>query len=201
MHDHELTAIGPSTKIEYQQDFDFYLRLLLKRSSWAISVIDYYNKEVFGSSPESIGAPASAPSPASEHRSWEDDFLQQLELPPQATSPHSLRVPTPVDIQAGHANTMGDILSNSHTTVMSTSVAHGQSISATTQLQLDISHMSLNGLGADSASVSTGGRVPSVCPRRASAQLGHQPNVAKAPLSEATKRVTRSGGKAKKSGK
>ncbi|KAG2746322.1 hypothetical protein P692DRAFT_20680566, partial [Suillus brevipes Sb2] len=76
-HDHELTAIGPATRIEYQQDFDFFFEWLFKRSSWAISVMDYYNREVFGSSSESSPS-AAAPSVSHSH-SWEDDFLQQLD--------------------------------------------------------------------------------------------------------------------------
>ncbi|KAG2123849.1 hypothetical protein DEU56DRAFT_759879 [Suillus clintonianus] len=57
-HNHELMATGPATKVEYQRDFDFYLEQLFKCSSWAISIMDYYNKELDSE------APALAPPPA-----------------------------------------------------------------------------------------------------------------------------------------
>ncbi|KAG1861215.1 hypothetical protein F4604DRAFT_1929795 [Suillus subluteus] len=46
-HNAKLTAIGAETKIGYQKDFNFYLEHLLKGTSWVISVMEYFNKEVF----------------------------------------------------------------------------------------------------------------------------------------------------------
>ncbi|KAG1859231.1 hypothetical protein F4604DRAFT_1930772 [Suillus subluteus] len=93
-HDHELTATGPATKVEYQQDFDFYLERLFKRSSWAIGVMDYYNKEVFGTSSEPASASAALSSVSQSH-TWEDDFLQQLdsEAPALAPPPAPICIP------------------------------------------------------------------------------------------------------------
>ncbi|KAG1850748.1 hypothetical protein C8R48DRAFT_778095 [Suillus tomentosus] len=77
-HNAELMAIGAETKIDYQKDYDFYLECLLKGTPWAISVMEYFNKEVFNttttpSTPISMTLPAAAP------RTWEDDFLQELD--------------------------------------------------------------------------------------------------------------------------
>jgi hypothetical protein len=87
----ELTATGSSTKIEYGQDYDFYLERLFKRNPWAIGVMDYYNREVFGAS--SVLASTSALSSTSQPRTWEDDFLQQLEAPASAPAPTSPPAP------------------------------------------------------------------------------------------------------------
>ncbi|KAG2123499.1 hypothetical protein BD769DRAFT_1389131 [Suillus cothurnatus] len=92
-HDQELTATGSATKIEYGQDYDFYLERLFKHSSWAISVIDYYNREVFGTS--SVSASLSAPLSTSQPRTWEDDFLQQLEAPAPAPPAPTPAPPAP----------------------------------------------------------------------------------------------------------
>jgi hypothetical protein len=102
-------ATGSATKIEYGQDYDFYLEHLFKRSSWAISVMDYYNREVFGTS--SVSASLSAPSSTSQPRTWEDDFLQQLEAPAPAPAPTASTLSAHVTTPTGHTN----IVSNHHT--------------------------------------------------------------------------------------
>jgi hypothetical protein len=100
MHDQELTATGPATKIDYAQDFDFYLERLFKRSPWATSVINYYNQEVFGTSSVLATSGTATLPPASQPHTWEDDFLQQLEDPasapqlPSSTSSHITYAPT-----------------------------------------------------------------------------------------------------------
>ncbi|KAG1819617.1 uncharacterized protein BJ212DRAFT_1478852 [Suillus subaureus] len=62
MHDPEFTVIGAETKINYQADYDFYLEHLFKCTPWACSVMDYFNKEVFGITNQSC-VPASNNSP------------------------------------------------------------------------------------------------------------------------------------------
>ncbi|OJA14586.1 hypothetical protein AZE42_13834, partial [Rhizopogon vesiculosus] len=78
-HDAELTATGAETKIDYQNDYDFYLERLFKGSPWAISVMEYFNKEVFNTT----AAPSSTPTSTSMStpRTWEDEFLQELDNP------------------------------------------------------------------------------------------------------------------------
>ncbi|KAG1901039.1 uncharacterized protein F5891DRAFT_1188161 [Suillus fuscotomentosus] len=165
-HDHELTAIGPATKIEYQQDFDFYLEWLFKRSSWAISVMDYYNREVFGTSLEP-SASATVPSISHSH-SWEDDFLQQLDSetpahppPPAPTPALSLPVATPISSQLTYVSapvtrSHTDVVSNYHFTA--TTISQGGVASASaiidTQLQVDIGQLSLKDSAEPSASKS-----------------------------------------------
>lgn len=163
-HDYELMVIRLTTKIKCQQDFDFYLKWLFKCSSWMISVIDYYNREVFGTSSEPR---ASAVLPFISHfHGWEDDSLQQLDseaptlaplplaptlVPPPAPAPalsvFALSLPqissqltyVSAPITGNHAN----VVSNYHFTA--TSISHGAAASDTidTQLQVDISQLSL----------------------------------------------------------
>ncbi|KAG1830268.1 hypothetical protein DFJ58DRAFT_737036 [Suillus subalutaceus] len=160
-HDQELTATGPATKIDYAQDFDFYLERLFKRSPWATSVINYYNQEVFGtSSVLATSGTATLPS-ASQPHTWEDDFLQQLEDPasapqlPSSTSSHITYAPTSMSISnpGGPATTMQ------------------------LQLEVDIGQLSLDAARTDlppSASSGKGGRV-SAAQRRAIAQAAQTP--------------------------
>jgi len=98
-HDAELTAIGAETKIKYQKDYDFYLERLFKGTPWAISVMEYFNKEVFNASTALSDSTATAPS-APAPRTWEDNFLQELDNMDHVTcapSPaHSIaRTPSP----------------------------------------------------------------------------------------------------------
>jgi hypothetical protein len=112
-HDQELTATRPAMKIDYAQDFDFYLEQLFKRSPWATSVINYYNQEVFSTS--SVIATSSTPTPpsASQPHTWEDDFLQQLEDP--ASAPQTIPIPAPQPPSSSHINYA--LASVSHTDV------------------------------------------------------------------------------------
>jgi hypothetical protein len=169
LKDHKLTVIGPATKIKYQQDFNFYLEQLFKRSSWAISVMDYYNREVFGTSLEPSTS-AIVPSISHSH-SWEDDFLQQLDSetpahpPPPAPTP-ALSVPaTPISSQLTYVSapvtgSRTDVVSNYHFTA--TTISQGGVTSASTiidtQLQVDIGQLSLKDSAEPSASKSH--RVP-----------------------------------------
>ncbi|KAG1871857.1 hypothetical protein DFJ58DRAFT_837162 [Suillus subalutaceus] len=151
-HDQELTATGSATKIGYGQDYDFYLEHLFKRSSWAISVMDYYNREVFGTS--SVSASPSAPSSTSQPRTWEDNFLRQLEAPapaPPASTPAPAPAPpapappapAPASMPSAHVTTPTghtNVVSN-HQTIMS--ISQGGTASATAQLQVDIGQLSL----------------------------------------------------------
>ncbi|KAG1771111.1 hypothetical protein EV702DRAFT_1202138 [Suillus placidus] len=199
-HDQELTATGPATKIDYAQDFDFYLERLFKRSPWATSVINYYNKEIFGTSSVLATSSTPAPSSASQPRTWEDDFLQQLEDP--ASVPQTVPVPAP------------QLPTSSHITYAPTSASRAD-INAVTTVNyqtamsiMDIGQLSLDGARPDSApSASKGGRV-SAAHRRATAQSAQitvdSDMVPIIPLGPppAAKRVTRNGGvKPKKSGK
>jgi len=166
-HDQELTATGSATKIKYGQDYDFYLERLFKRSSWAISVMDYYNREVFGTS--SVSASLSAPSSTSQPRTWEDDFLQQLEAPapappaPAPAAPAPAPAPTASTLSAhvttptGHTN----IVSNHHAIM---SISQRGTASATAQLQVDIGQLSLE--NDTEPSTLNGRRLPTARPRR-----------------------------------
>lgn len=168
-HDQELTATGSSTKIEYGQDYDFYLERLFKRSPWAIGVMDYYNREVFGAS--SVLASASALSSTSQPRTWEDNFLQQLEAP--ASTPAS--TPAPVSaVPPVHAPTLTvftNVPTSNHPTTVS--ISQRDIAPAITQLDVNIGQLSLENDTEPSAS--SGHRLP-VAPQRA--QPSMDPDVA-----------------------
>ncbi|KAG6372669.1 hypothetical protein JVT61DRAFT_7429 [Boletus reticuloceps] len=76
--DPELQSVGSETKIPYEVDYDFYLQCLLKQSTWAIRTIHFFNMEVFSSKADKnlSAGPAQPPAPT---RTWEDDFLDNLD--------------------------------------------------------------------------------------------------------------------------
>ncbi|KAG1846156.1 hypothetical protein C8R48DRAFT_779648 [Suillus tomentosus] len=171
-HDQELTVTGPATKIEYGQNFDFYLEQLFKRSPWAVSVINYYNKEVFGTSLVPATTSASSIS-ASQSRTWEDDFLQQLEDPASAPQAASVPVPqfpnpsshityAPTFVSRADVNAVATV---DYQTAMSISSQGGvQAPITTTQLQFEvgIGQLSLDDAGSNLApSVSNGSEIDS----------------------------------------
>ncbi|KAI6146008.1 hypothetical protein BKA82DRAFT_4016165 [Pisolithus tinctorius] len=46
-HDPELSATGAETQVNYQSEYDFYLEKLFKASPWAVSMMNFFNQEVF----------------------------------------------------------------------------------------------------------------------------------------------------------
>ncbi|KAG2753586.1 hypothetical protein P692DRAFT_20722457 [Suillus brevipes Sb2] len=167
MHDPEFTATGAETKINYQADYDFYLEHLFKRTPWARSVIDYFNKEVFDVTTLSLATTPGSPSIAAQTRTWEDDLLDELDAPSQVAS-------TLTSLPATSA--VVDVVSNYRASI---SVNQGQSASATAQLQLGVNQLTLDNTVEPSASAP---RMSTNTP---------EPEV------EATKRVTRHGGGSK----
>ncbi|KAG1868960.1 hypothetical protein DFJ58DRAFT_723373 [Suillus subalutaceus] len=168
-----LMATGSSTMIEYGQDYDFYLERLFKRSPWAIGMMDYYNREVFGAS--SVLASASALSSTSQPRTWEDDFLQQLEAP--ASAPAPALPPVPVSAAPPvHAPTLTgftNVPASNHPNTMS--ISQREIVPATTQLDADIGLLSLGNDTDSEPSASSGRRLP-VAPQ--CAQPSMDPDVA-----------------------
>ncbi|KAG1896432.1 uncharacterized protein F5891DRAFT_983440 [Suillus fuscotomentosus] len=135
-HDPEFTATGAETKINYQADYDFYLERLFKRTPWACSVMNFFNKEVFN-----ITSPSHAPASDDSYtipqpRTWEDDLLDELDAPiiTQVSTP-TTRTPSPAASSA-----IVDVTSSYHTSM---SINQGQSVSTTSQLQLGVSRLSL----------------------------------------------------------
>ncbi|KAG2354732.1 hypothetical protein BDR07DRAFT_1494149 [Suillus spraguei] len=127
MHDPEFTATGAETKINYQADYDFYLERLFKRTAWACSVIDYFNKEVFDFTSSSLDpTPDNSSSIASWTQTWEDDLLDELDAPAQVTAALTSLPATSAVV---------NVISNYHASI---SVNQGQFASATAQLQLGV---------------------------------------------------------------
>ncbi|KAG2080499.1 hypothetical protein BD769DRAFT_1684959 [Suillus cothurnatus] len=160
-HDAELTAIGAETKIKYQKDHDFYLERLFKGTPWAISVMEYFNKEVFNASTALSDSTATAPS-APAPRTWEDDFLQELDnMDPVTCAPspaHSIaRTPSPalstlsalsvappssaIIIQDNHSVSTALNYTSTWMSISQTRVT----AASTTQLQADMGQLSLAG--------------------------------------------------------
>ncbi|KAG0691989.1 hypothetical protein DFH29DRAFT_1009671 [Suillus ampliporus] len=169
-HDQELTATGPATKIDYAQDFDFYLEQLFKRSPWAMSVINYYNQEVFGTSSVLATSGTTTPPSASQPHTWEDDFLQQLEYP--ASTPQIVPIPAPqlpssssshityAPTSASHAD-VNAVTTVNYQTAMSISNMGGPATTTQLQLKVDIGQLSLDGTRTDlPPSASKGDMVP-----------------------------------------
>ncbi|KAG2352639.1 hypothetical protein BDR07DRAFT_1497988 [Suillus spraguei] len=144
---------------------------LFKCSPWATSVINYYNKEIFGTSSVLATSGTPAPSSASQPRTWEDNFLQQLEDP--ASVPQTVPVPAPqlptsshitnhyTPTSANHADVNAVTIVN-YQTAMSISNQGGPTATTQLQLEVDIGQLSLvqDGTRPDSApSASRGGRV------------------------------------------
>ncbi|KAG1790257.1 uncharacterized protein HD556DRAFT_1446394 [Suillus plorans] len=185
-HDQELTATGPATKIDYAQDFDFYLERLFKRSPWATSVINYYNQEVFGTS--SVLATSGTPTPpsASQPHTWEDDFLQQLEDP--ASAPQTIPIPAPQLLSSSHITyaptsasraDMNAVATVNYQTAMSISNPGGPATTTQLQLEVDIGCLAQRRVTAQAAQTPVDSDVVPVVP------LAPPP---------ALKRVTRNGG-------
>ncbi|KAG1899352.1 uncharacterized protein F5891DRAFT_1189795 [Suillus fuscotomentosus] len=182
-HDAELTAIGAETKIDYQKDYNFYLEHLLKGMPWAISVMEYFNKEVFNTT-TTHSTPISTTLPAATPRTWEDDFLQELDNldpvirhPSPARSLAHARAPSPTlsalsnlssSIPAAPAVIHDDLsISAAMNFTSSTQVSIGQTgvTSASTQVHFDLNQLSLanndiGSLAAVPAPLATGSKVP-----------------------------------------
>ncbi|KAG1861809.1 hypothetical protein DFJ58DRAFT_725653 [Suillus subalutaceus] len=203
-HDAKLTAIGAETKIDYQKDFDFYLERLLKGTPWAISVMEYFNKEVFNTT-AAPSAPTSTVVPAAAPCTWEDDFLQELDnidsVPHNASPSHSsARAPSPALSTLSTVSTstpaIPAVVHDDHPTsttmnfTSSTQMSVSQMCvtSASTQLHFGINQLSLNtndniadSVAAAPAPLTTGSQVPARRKGRVTAQAAAQDTPTEAP--------------------
>ncbi|KAG2063880.1 hypothetical protein BDR04DRAFT_1122951 [Suillus decipiens] len=169
MHDAKLTAIGAETKIDYQKDYDFYLECLLKGTPWAISVMDYFNKEVFNTT--TVPSVPTSTVPPATPRTWEDDFLQELNnLDPVTHNPlpacSSACAPSPAlsilsTLSASTPNTA--IIHNDHPIPVSTAMIQNFSSLTQVSLHFGVNQLSLadkDSLGAAPPPLTTGFKVP-----------------------------------------
>lgn len=72
---------GEATGIQYQNDFELYLKLLLQpeKRRWALEVIDFFNTGVFGSKSQPASQSANDSTGTSSCvRSWEDELLSEI---------------------------------------------------------------------------------------------------------------------------
>lgn len=146
-HDAELTATGAETKIDYQKDYDFYLERLFKSSPWAISVMEYFNKQVFNTSAALSSTPTSVVPPASTPRTWEDDLLDELDNPTARAPSPALPIshaPSPALSNLSALSAAPAPIQDNYITVStSMSISQPRAASASTQLQVDVSQLSL----------------------------------------------------------
>jgi len=180
-HDAELTAIGAETKINYQKDYDFYLEHLLKGSPWAISVMEYFNKEVFNTCAAS-SAPTTALPSVSVPRTWEDDLLQEMDglvahcdapsppPSPPGAPPHALASAPITTVQDDCIQAAPTAISDVVTHV-SMSISQTCTTSSSTQLHMDISHLSL--ADGNSLTAPASGPPPGLATQRVPARRGH----------------------------
>ncbi|KIK35639.1 hypothetical protein CY34DRAFT_109830 [Suillus luteus UH-Slu-Lm8-n1] len=175
MHDPEFTATSVETKINYHTDYNFYLERLFKRTPWARSVIDYFDKEVFDVTSSSLAPSPDSPSIAPQIRTWEDDLLDKLDAPAQVTSALT-SIPATLAVV--------DVISN---------------YCASISLQLGVNQLTLDNTIEPAASAP---HSVSSCQPRAhttASELTHAPEPTNTPEPkvEAPKRVTRHGSSSK----
>ena len=140
-HDEEFVPVGEKTGIHYKDNFDHYLSLLFKGNNWAINVITFYNRAVFGESQSEVDQ--STPSLADSTRTWEDEFLRELEEDPMSVSSHD-GVMTNNPAGTSSETPLDDIASAL------------TSISATSDVHAGLGQLSLDGEYIPSASATLG---------------------------------------------
>jgi hypothetical protein len=185
-HDPEFMATGVETKINYHMYYDFYLEHLFKRTPWAHSVLNYFNK-VFDVTSSGLTPAPDSPFIATQTRTWEDDLLDELDAPTQVTSALT-SIPATLAVV--------DVISNYCASI---SVNQGQSASATAQLQLGVSRLTLDNTiePAVSAPRSVSSRQPQA--HATASELTYAPEPTNTPEREveAPKCVTCHGGSSK----
>ncbi|KAG1888422.1 hypothetical protein F4604DRAFT_1674759 [Suillus subluteus] len=130
-HDPEFTATGVEMKINYHADYDFYLERLFKHTPWACSIMEYFNKEVFNITSQSLPMASNNFPSATQARTWEDNLLDALDAPTQ-TSSALTSIPASLAVV--------DVTSSYHASI---SVNNTQSTSAMVQVQLGVSQLTL----------------------------------------------------------
>jgi len=207
-HDPEFTATGAETKINYQADYDFYLQHLFKRTPWASSVMNYFNKEVFDLDSQPQAASDLLPATAAQPRTWEDDLLDELDAPlpistpptstTSAMNPQALGSPS-LSTSSATVDSNSDLVANfDYNTTISISKSQSATsmVSTSASLQLGVNRLSLDDAAAEtfeSVSVAPGrSSVPSRQTQLATEEVKSAMPVPR--QAEPSKRVTRNGG-------
>ncbi|KAG2030067.1 hypothetical protein BDR03DRAFT_1017568 [Suillus americanus] len=180
-HDTELTAIGVETKIDYQKDFNFYLEHLLKGTPWVISMMEYFNKEVFNTTGLELDNIDSVPHNAFSSHSSAHAPSSAL----SALSTVSTLTPTiPAVVHDDH------LTSTTMNFTSSTQMSVGQMriMSASMQLHFGINQLSLNtddnidnSVAAAPAPLTTGSQVTAYCKGHVTAHAAAQDTPTEAP--------------------
>ncbi|KIN96116.1 hypothetical protein M404DRAFT_164126 [Pisolithus tinctorius Marx 270] len=77
-HDPELSATGAETQVNYQSEYDFYLEKLFKASPWAVSMMNFFNQEVFRKGSQLANVKFEVFANVEQLHTWEDEFLDEL---------------------------------------------------------------------------------------------------------------------------
>ncbi|KAI5996832.1 hypothetical protein F5J12DRAFT_785259 [Pisolithus orientalis] len=78
LHDPELSATGAETQVNYQSEYNFYLEKLFKASPWAVSMMNFFNQEVFRKGSQLANVESKVFANVEQLHSWEDEFLDKL---------------------------------------------------------------------------------------------------------------------------
>ncbi|KIO08876.1 hypothetical protein M404DRAFT_22690 [Pisolithus tinctorius Marx 270] len=215
-HDTELNAEGNHTKIQYRDDFNFYVWLLFKCNKWSWEVMQFFNDDLFGPQPPRQPPQFEPTHLAPQPRNWEDDLLEEMDQDSDTplSIPNSTGAESPLQSQAGShppdmAATVCPLPSASTSVLEDTTVNHQASasishegagnarLSATTQVHLGVGRLSLTDPGdAESGcSVSSARRTSAASKRRITPVAADAPLITQ-PLQE--KRCTRATNRGKK---
>ncbi|KAI5994113.1 hypothetical protein F5J12DRAFT_785895 [Pisolithus orientalis] len=108
---------GACILVNYQSEYDFYLEKLFKASPWAVSMMNFFNQEVFGKGSQLANVKSEVFANVEQLHTWEDEFLDELDnIDP--TESHTLPISTLHDLNApgGHDSDLcdSDLSSVSH---------------------------------------------------------------------------------------
>ncbi|KAI6148871.1 hypothetical protein BKA82DRAFT_4014801 [Pisolithus tinctorius] len=196
-HDTELNAEGNHTKIQYRDDFNFYVWLLFKCNKWSWEVMQFFNDDLFGPQPPRQPPQFEPTHLAPQPRNWEDDLLEEMDQDSDTplSIPNSTGAESPLQSQAGShppdmAATVRPPPSASTSVLEDTTVNHQASasisrkgagnarLSATTQVHLGVGRLSLT----DPGDAESGCSISSACRTSAASKQRITPVAANAPL-------------------
>ncbi|KIO12123.1 hypothetical protein M404DRAFT_42499, partial [Pisolithus tinctorius Marx 270] len=78
-HDPELSATGAEMQVNYRSEYNFYLEKLFKASPWAVSMMNFFNQEVFRKGSQLANVKSKVFANVEQPCTWEDEFLDELD--------------------------------------------------------------------------------------------------------------------------
>ncbi|KIN95001.1 hypothetical protein M404DRAFT_34567 [Pisolithus tinctorius Marx 270] len=142
LSDCELTTIGEESGFRYQDDFEYFIKLLSHPSKreWSLEVMEFFNQGVWNAlSNASTNAALGSSNDTSVASTWESDILVQLDGPRQPTPPPNLHFDRPNSTSISHH--MPEATHGCAADLVVISQANSVSLA----LSVDISNLSLGG--------------------------------------------------------